>query len=144
MVSLRQIEILLAAIGLGIAIYLLLAEPSARNGFSTSFLFCPDNGTFGIVNCAAVLTSKYSYVFGMPLAGLAAIWFALLIVLFALRRRSNLLNTLATYLEIAGILAVAYSAYAMHSIGKVCIYCSSIDLILLLLFGIGVAEARRH
>ncbi|MEM3781423.1 MAG: vitamin K epoxide reductase family protein [Candidatus Micrarchaeaceae archaeon] len=140
--AIRRSKTALSAIGLAIAAYLVFAEPSGLNGFSTSLLFCPSHSALGVVNCTAVLTSSYSYVFGMPLAGIATAWFLALLLIAILQRGNATLGMLSAYLNIAGVFAVAYSAYAMYEIGKICIYCSGIDIILVALCALGIVEAR--
>ncbi|MGC9157298.1 MAG: vitamin K epoxide reductase family protein [Candidatus Micrarchaeia archaeon] len=133
----------MSVIGASIAAYLLFAEPD--NASSSSNLFvCPGQSPHGIINCTAVATSRYSHILGIPLSLLALLWFLLLVFLSILQRRgSKEVQMLSAYLGIAGIFAVFYSSFAMFEIGHVCVYCSAIDVILLTLFFIGVAEARR-
>ncbi|MEM3860559.1 MAG: hypothetical protein QW478_14380, partial [Candidatus Micrarchaeaceae archaeon] len=68
--------------------------------------------------------------------------FVILLMLSIFQRHHMLIGMLSAYLNIAGIFAVAYSAYSMYMLGKVCIYCSSIDVILIILLALGIAEAR--
>ncbi|MGC8676337.1 MAG: vitamin K epoxide reductase family protein [Candidatus Micrarchaeia archaeon] len=140
--SLAHIKIALASIGLAVAAYLIIAEPANVASTGTGF-FCPGQSSGSIINCSAVLTSKYSHVLGVPLSVLAGAWLALIIVLSLVQHRSYTLGMVSAFFSIAGVFAVAYSAFAMWSIGHVCVYCSAIDAILLILFAAGIVEARR-
>jgi protein-disulfide isomerase/uncharacterized membrane protein len=73
----RTLIIVLSALGLGAAIaalyvhYQLMADPSYTS-------FCDISET---VSCEAVLTSRYGYLFGVPVAAGGAIWSALVLLL---------------------------------------------------------------
>ena len=141
--SLAFAKEILSLIGAAIAAYLLFTEPNSVSSGSNLFV-CPGQSPHGIINCTAVATSRYSHILGIPLSLLALLWFILLIFLSVLQRKgSKEVQMLSAYLSIAGIFAVFYSSFAMFEIGHVCVYCSAIDFILLILFFIGVAEARR-
>lgn len=73
----RALIILLAALALGASVaslyvhYWLLADPAYTS-------FCDVSAT---VSCEAVMTSRFGYVFGVPVAAAGAIWAALVLLL---------------------------------------------------------------
>ncbi len=143
--TLARIKVMLSAIGLGVAAYLLVAEPSAGLSSASSIgFFCPGQGAGnGIINCSAVLASRYAYVLGVPLSAIAAAWLALSLILSIVQHLSKGIGLLSSVFDISGIFGVVYSAFIMLSAGHVCVYCSAIDAILLVLFAIGTIETRK-
>ncbi len=134
---------ILSLIGIAIAAYLFLTEPTGTSSNSSLFL-CPGQSPRGIINCTAVVTSAYSHIFGLPLSFLALAWFLFLFSLSVLQRKGDkVIEMLSAYSSIASIFAVFYSSLAMFEIGYICIYCSTLDVILLIIFFIGLAEAKR-
>ncbi|MEM3227427.1 MAG: vitamin K epoxide reductase family protein [Candidatus Micrarchaeaceae archaeon] len=106
-------------IGLAVSAYLVYVS------FNENALFCPNTG---LINCATVLSSSFSRIFGVPLSFYAFAWFSIAIAV-TLKFRSHL--KLWSALGMAGL---AYSVAAMAELGKICIYCSILDIILLLNF----------
>ncbi|ASI13358.1 vitamin K epoxide reductase [Candidatus Mancarchaeum acidiphilum] len=95
--------------------------------FSPKSLVCPDTG---IINCGVVLSSSYATVIGIPLAILGLTW---VIVALVITLYTKLQRTFVPYLWIAfGALGVAYSIIAQSLIGKICIYCTLLDTIIIL------------
>lgn len=100
-----------------ISIYLTIAK------YDTNILVCPESG---VINCQSVITSQYSDIFGIPTSILGLILFILaLIFLF----RNNDYKFLWT---VAGAAAVIYSLVAQALLAEICIYCLSLDLIIVL------------
>lgn len=116
---LRKAETVLLAVGLAISLYLVYVH------FNSTALVCPNNG---LISCETVLTSVFSEVLGIPLAIYAAVWFGVALVIEYYR------NRLSKAWASLGIAALAYSIVAMYLIGKICVYCSTIDALLLLYF----------
>jgi uncharacterized membrane protein/protein-disulfide isomerase len=85
----RPLIVLLAAIALAASVaslyvhYRLLTDPSYTS-------FCDVSET---VSCEAVITSRFGYVFGIPVAAGGAIWSALVLILAAVGMRSSTLGT---------------------------------------------------
>ena len=107
--------------------------------FYPGVLACPNTG---IIDCATVLTSGYSSVFGVPLAFLGLIWSVVLLFIFAKRNAAS--EFLAPIWYMAGILAVVYSFSAQYLIGKICIYCTTLDISIIVLVSIGVFALKLH
>lgn len=80
------------------------------------------------INCAAVLSSPYSEVAGVPLDALAAIWFiinASLVILFATSRRPGIYLKALMGWRFIGIAIVPYLIYIELAIVRaICIYCT--------------------
>ncbi|MCL4379488.1 MAG: hypothetical protein M1160_02485 [Candidatus Marsarchaeota archaeon] len=88
-----------------------------------SALICPNTG---IISCVTVLTSVYSVIFGIPLAAYAVVWF----VVALLFTRYGKFKLAADIWMLIGIGGIIYSVFAMHMIGKICIFCSALDVII--------------
>ncbi len=116
----KRVKVLLVLLALGLAISVYLVYVS----FNESALFCPSSSS-SLVNCETVLTSSFSRVFGVPLSFYAFGWFAIAIVIAARFRKS------LRVWSALGMAGLAYSIASMAEIGKICIYCSSLDVILL-------------
>ncbi|MGC8623037.1 MAG: vitamin K epoxide reductase family protein [Candidatus Micrarchaeia archaeon] len=116
----KKVEILLVLLAIGIVISAYLVYVS----FNEKALFCATNS---IINCETVLTSSYSKVFGVPLSFYAFAWFAIAVAVVKLRRFRKYLKIWSSL----GLAGLAYSVASMAEIGKICIYCSSLDIILL-------------
>ena len=87
-------------------------------------LACPDAG---IINCASVVESVFSKVFGVPLALLGFVW-----VIAAIALTYYMRDKIQTTLWFAaGIVGVAYSFTAMYSLREICVYCSALDILVI-------------
>ena len=91
-----------------------------------------DLGKF--INCESVLLSKYSEVFGMPVAYLGVLWFAVLLVLSSFRFSflgKNAESLLFLWCA-AGLAVVTFfiiiELFILHSI---CILCTSVHILTL-------------
>lgn len=111
--------IILSCLGIMDAIYLTLVH------FQKSLLFCPDSG---IINCTQVLTSALSTIAGIPISVLGIIWFIGLLSIVLYRYKGVFSNIWL----IIGCGGVAYSLIGMDIIGKICIYCSLLDTLIVL------------
>jgi uncharacterized membrane protein len=92
--------------------------------YNINALVCPNSG---IISCETVLGSSYAVILGVPLAIYALIWFIVAAVL--VQYKNTMLRNL---LGVGALGAMAYSFLSMYIIGKICIYCTGIDLILLI------------
>ncbi len=108
----------LAVLGIVISIYLTISK------YDSSVLACPEGG---LINCESVITSSYSSIFGIPTSVLAVVLF----ILAPYMIKKN--DTYAFLWSVAGAAAVLYSVGAMSLLGKICIYCSSLDVIIIIL-----------
>ncbi len=111
----RRILLAISIVGIAISIYLTIAH------YSPSSLACPNTG---IIDCAADLGSVYSTVLGVPIAVGGIIWFLANPLL--LKRPGVVRNIWMLF----GIGGVVYSITAMSQTGKICIYCSALDVLI--------------
>ncbi len=113
-----------------------------RNPLYSSF--CDVNSTF---SCTEAYTSKYGSVGGVPVALLGVLYFAFVLALIALCRRSaTAVQNLAGYvfaISTVGLAAVLYLAYASFFILKaVCLLCVGSYAAVIALFLISGAATR--
>ncbi|HIH50028.1 MAG: vitamin K epoxide reductase family protein [Candidatus Micrarchaeaceae archaeon] len=118
-------KILGVALALGIidSVYLTIVH------FAPGALYCPTIGT--TVNCESVLGSSLSAVFGIPIAVLGLVWFVAAF-LFLLFGHNKIVKNVWMLFGAGGIL---YSIVGQTIIGKICIYCSLLDIFLALSIG---------
>lgn len=117
----KKILFVLVLLGLADSIYLTYVH------YAPKALVCSSTG---IINCAFVITSQYSVVFGIPLAIYGLAWFIVQLALLFIRRN----NDIKIAWSGIGLVAVAYSAVSMHLLGKICEYCVALDVIIVLVF----------
>ncbi len=91
---------------------------------------CPDSG---VINCAKVLSSPYSTIFGIPLGLIGLVFFA--IELFMLGRTSyeNLM-----LFNIIGIATVFYLLYVEYVLGSICLFCTVVHILVTVLLVLSV------
>ncbi|MDE1825274.1 MAG: vitamin K epoxide reductase family protein [Candidatus Micrarchaeota archaeon] len=118
-------QAVLVVIGLIISGYL-----TAYHYFGGVPLACSDNG---VVDCAAVLVSPYASLFGIPVALFGVLFFVIAIALLVLRSREYLL-----YWNTAGFLFLFYLWFTELALGKICIYCTAVHAVVILLFFISL------
>ncbi len=114
----RNVQYALIIIGLLISSYLTYSH------YTNTQLACPE---VGVLNCEAVTTSPYSMIFGVPVALLGLILF-LLAVLMLLSKN----DTLIFAWSIGAFMGAMYSIGSMAILGLICIYCVSLDCVMLL------------
>lgn len=123
--STRIWRTLLAVVGFGISFYLTLVH------YDTHIpLVCTDNA---FINCARVVTSPQSVVFGLPLAVWGMVWFAVLVATIWLRGRLGAwTQTLDVVWGVVGALSVVYFVYIeLFVVGVLCLYCTTVHLLVL-------------
>ncbi len=110
----------ISIIGLLIAAYLTAYH------YAGATLYCPNSGS---IDCQLVLNSSYSALLGVPMAvyGLAFFAIEIAVVLHFDREQMLLWNTV-------GLAFVLYLSYAEYILGSICLYCTSIHAIVVLLF----------
>jgi uncharacterized membrane protein len=120
----RKILILILILGIIDAGYLTVVH------FLPGALVCPTIGTS--VNCESVLGSSLSTVLGVPVAVLGLVWFvaSFLFLLFGFNR------IIKNVWMIVGACGILYSVIGQSIIGKICIYCSLLDVFIAL--GVGM------
>lgn len=134
---LRWTSLVLAIAGLGVSVYLTIAH------YTTAVaLACPNTGA---INCEKVTTSPESNVFGIPVAVLGLAFYLFLVAImtpWAWRsgRREVALARLLSL--VVGIGFVLYLVYAeVFEIGNICLWCTSVHVITLILFALTAISA---
>jgi uncharacterized membrane protein len=134
---LRWTSLVLAIAGLGVSVYLTIAH------YTTAVaLACPNTGA---INCEKVTTSPESNVFGIPVAVLGLAFYLFLVAImtpWAWRsgRREVALARLLSL--VVGIGFVLYLVYAeVFQIGNICLWCTSVHVITLILFALIAVSA---
>jgi uncharacterized membrane protein len=134
---LRWTTLVLAIAGLGVSVYLTIAH------YTTAVsLACPNTGA---INCEKVTTSPESNVFGIPVAVLGLAFYLFLVAIttpWAWRsgRREVALARLLSL--VVGIGFVLYLVYAeVFQIGNICLWCTSVHVITLVLFALTAISA---
>jgi uncharacterized membrane protein len=117
--------------GLGVAGYL-----TYEHFTSSSTLACSDNS---VVNCLKVTTSSYSSVAGVPVAVLGLVFFAVMLVLQLppmWRRPEPAVRIGRLAWAVVGLGTVLYLLYAeLFSIDAICLWCTAVHVLTLVLFG---------
>lgn len=129
------VALVLAGLGLALSVYLTVEHYS-----SSQTLACPDTGA---VNCLKVTDSPESVLLGvLPVAVLGVAFFlgaAVLNLPAAWRTRSSLLHTTRLLATLVGIGFVVYLVSAeLFSIDAICLWCTGVHVVTLLLFAVTV------
>jgi uncharacterized membrane protein len=130
--------LVLSAGGLGVSLYLTVAH------YTTSVtLACPDTG---VVNCEKVTTSPQSMLFGVfPVATLGLVFYVAMVALttpWAWRAPWPALRWARLGALAAGIAFVLYLVYTeLFTLDAICLWCTSVHVITLLLFALVVVSA---
>jgi uncharacterized membrane protein len=123
----------LSVLGLGVTGYL-----TYEHYTSSTTLNCPAGG--GIVDCLKVTTSQYAAIHGLPVAVLGLIFFAVMIGLQSrLAWAYASLGVCASRLlwSMAGVGTAIWLVYAeLFKLHAVCLWCTAVHIIALLLFGL--------
>ncbi len=117
----RKITLLEALLLVGIAVSAYLAYVHYYPGYLACF-------KSSIVDCSAVITSSYSVIFGIPLAVYSIAWFIIAFLLV----RSGKLKTFTEIWFLIGIGGIIYSFFSMYMLSKICIYCLSLDVLIVI------------
>src|SRR5579875_1584373 len=122
----------LIVVGLGLAdsAYLTYVHFTSVKNFA-----CPETG---IVNCAAVTTSQWSHILGIPVAILGLVFFVGMIPLMlpaAWRSQNPLIRLARLAGSIVGVGMVIWLVYAeLFLIRKICIFCTGVHILTFALF----------
>lgn len=120
------IFVVLIAVGFADSVFLTYEH------YNLSSTFCPVNPW---INCLAVTTSKYSEIWGIPLAFLGTIYYS--IVFFFLTRKNKMFNH---FFILASSIGAIFSIYLIYIqaflIGLFCIYCLLSAFTSFLIFGL--------
>jgi uncharacterized membrane protein len=119
----------LSIVGFGISMYLTIDH------FSGVLPICSSSG---FVNCTAVTTSAYSYIFGVPVSLLGLIFYTVMVgvnVPPLWRSRFRLLAWGRLALVVSGIAFVLYLfARELFSIKAICLWCTGDHIVTFLVF----------
>ena len=113
----NSILIVLLVLGMAVSAY------TAYVHYNPGALVCPQGK---IINCSGVLSSGYSIIFGIPLGAYSALWFLVALLLFLYKKA----KTIAELWFLIGIGGILYSAFSMYKLGEICIYCSTLDVLI--------------
>jgi len=116
----------LSLLGLAISIYLTIAHFG-----SSSILACSDSKS--IIDCSAVTTSQWSYLFHIPVSVLGLINFTVLVPLnsSAAWASKNYYIALARFAMVGGgMVIVLWLVYCeLVKVGHICLYCTGVHII---------------
>ena len=130
----------LSLAGLGVSLYLTIAHYT-----TATTLACPDTG---LVNCEKVTTSPQSMLFGaVPVALLGLLFYLFMAAVnspWAWRANWPALRWARLGSLIAGVAFVLYLIYTeLFTLNAICLWCTSIHVITILLFALVVPTATR-
>jgi len=102
-----------------------------------------------IEGCDVVTTSKYSVIFGVPVALLGAMYYFVMatLMLFWIDQRKNNVLRLASYFSFAGLGASFYFVYIqLFILNAICLYCmgSAVSSTLIFIFSMLVLKKLSH
>ena len=124
-------SIVLCLAGLGVDIYLTVQHYLS----SVVPLVCSDKG---VINCAKVLSSQWSKLFGIPLTDLGVAYFVGMLVLcspWAWRRTDPVVRWLRMLGVVVSMLMVLYLFHAeVADIHAICLFCTATHVVAFLLF----------
>lgn len=120
--------LVLAVLALAISIYLTVEHYTA-----SLTLACPENATF---NCAKVTTSDWSMLFGVPVAVLGVVYFAVMtLLLLPVAWRVPQLDVPRVVGAIGGVGMVVYLIWAeLFRVDSICVWCTAVHACTILLF----------
>ncbi len=123
---------LLTLAGIAVSGYLTYAHYT-----TPAVLSCPETA---LINCTKVTTSAYSEILGVPLALLGLLFFVTMLPVqlpWAWRRPEKWLQLCRLVFASSGILMIFWLIYVeFFLLNAICLYCSAVHLITLLLFGL--------
>ncbi|WP_327009275.1 vitamin K epoxide reductase family protein [Dactylosporangium sp. NBC_01737] len=124
------VSLVLSVLGLAVSVYLTIEHYS-----SSTTLACPDTGA---LNCLKVTTSEQSKLFGVPVAVLGLLYFAVMTGLSLLWRSPRpevRLGRLA--FAGVGVLFVAWLVYAeLFTLDAICLWCTGVHVLAVGLFAV--------
>jgi uncharacterized membrane protein len=119
----------LSIIGVAFSTYLTITH------FDPLVLHCSQNGIF---NCAAVTTSKYAYILGIPVAFLGLGQYVVMTALctpWAWRSKRREVHLLRLVLACVGMVFVLWLIFVeLVKLDHICEYCSGVHLVTFMLF----------
>jgi len=134
------ITLLICTLGLGISVYLTGVH------YSSLPLVCSNSG---IVNCSNVVGSGYGVILGsgIPTSAAGIIWFLILIVIALTRFKKpakKIIEDIQLLWSVIGLFIVIGLIYLeIVRVGAICIWCSSVHVLVLILFFISLITNPR-
>jgi uncharacterized membrane protein len=129
------------ALGLSLLAVGLTAYLTVTHYTDPAALACPDSG---VVNCTLVTTSRWSVIFGVPVALLGLLWALGMTALTmppAWRSESVWPGRVRLGGAGAGALMVLYLVYVeLFRVGAICLWCTGVHITALALFGVVLAS----
>ena len=126
------ISFVASLIGLGVSIYLTILH------FAPTALVCPLGTTGGVIDCAKVVTSPQSIVFGIPVAILGLAYFVPMMALttpVAWRSSNPLVAPTRFSMTIISMGFICYLIYAeLYEIHSICIWCTAVHFLSFVVF----------
>ncbi|GAB3858403.1 vitamin K epoxide reductase family protein [Dactylosporangium cerinum] len=124
------VSLVLSVLGLAVSVYLTIEHYT-----SSTTLACPDTGA---LNCLKVTTSEQSTMFGVPVALLGLLYFAVMValsLLWSTPRRDVRLARLA--FAAVGVVFVAWLVYAeLFILDAICLWCTAVHVLAVGLFAV--------
>jgi len=129
--QIKMAIIILSIVGILDSTYLIASE------LSGSPVACP---TRGIINCGTVLSSPYSYLFGIPVSLLGLIFFIGELIVYKLKNRE-----LLAFYNAIGLAVIIYFLYVdIIVLRAICIYCTLVHIAVILLFIISLLYLNKE
>lgn len=130
--------LLLSLAGLGLAAFLTWGHYFDQGAISNSCKGAFGAVSGGAIDCGAVTTSSWSMILGVPVALWGALFFVFMVAINspqAWRSPSIWVARLRLAASATGIAFVVYLvAVELLAVGKICIYCTGVHLIMFALF----------
>jgi len=124
---------LLSVVGFAVAAYLTYEHYTGSKS-----LTCPAGSANGAINCLKVTTSVYSVQYGIPVAVLGLVFFAVMAVLqspWAWRSNLRWLNPARIAWCVVGIASALKLVYdELFEIHAICLWCTSVHIVTLAIF----------
>jgi uncharacterized membrane protein len=134
---LRWGSLVLCVLGLAVSAYLTYEHYS-----SSTSLACPDTGA---INCLKVTTSSYSKILGIPVALLGLLFYVGMTVLClppAWSAANPWVGRVRLLGAVSGVVLVVYLVWAeLFRIDAICLWCTAVHVLTVLLFGLLVVGA---
>jgi uncharacterized membrane protein len=124
----QVVGLVAALIGIGLGSYL-----TVEHFTHGAQLSCPETAT---VNCLKVTTSSYSVVAGVPVAVAGLAYFVVMAALVAIPGRHRTVSLLRLLGAAVGVVTVVYLVYVeLFRLDAICLWCTGVHLMTLVLFG---------
>ena len=119
----KLLVMVLSALGLLVSLYIHFVIETGNNAPA-----CTITGT--IVNCGDVVNSVYGNIFGISWAYLGAFYFIAILALYFVDYYDDYVMA---GIVIVGLLSVVNFLYIEYILGAICLYCTTVHIIVILL-----------